>query len=83
MYSFKYKLIDFLLTQDRSPSMCKEIVITIKRDELASSLGSSRRTLFRLIKELKEEKLITLEKNTIRISIGQQAKLIEMFDEWE
>ncbi len=83
MYSFKYKLIDFLLTQNNSPSMCKEIVITIKRDELASSLGSSRRTLFRLIKELKEDNLISIEKNSIRISITQQAALIKVFDEWE
>ncbi len=83
MYSFKYKLIDFLLNQNKSNHSCKEIIITIKRDELASSLGSSRRTLFRLLKQLKEEELITLDKNTIRISIRQQAKLVKVFDEWE
>jgi CRP-like cAMP-binding protein len=83
MYSFKYKLIDFLLTQYNSSSLYKEIVITIKRDELASSLGSSRRTLFRLIKEFKEDNLISLEKDTIRISSSQQAKLVKIFEEWE
>ncbi len=83
MYSFRFKLIDFLLKQGATPSLNNDIVISIKRDDIVSALGSSRRTLFRLIKELKEENLITLEKDTIRISRKGQASLAKILDEWE
>ncbi|MFA6891388.1 MAG: Crp/Fnr family transcriptional regulator [Sphaerochaetaceae bacterium] len=80
-YSTKYKLIEYL----RSPRFRQEDgthIIRENRDLMAISLGCSRRTLFRLLKEFRERNVITLKESVICLSKIQEKQLLEEIEDW-
>jgi CRP-like cAMP-binding protein len=49
---------------------------------MAISLGCSRRTLFRLLKEFRERNVITLKESVICLSKIQEKQLLEEIEDW-
>ncbi|MFT4537477.1 MAG: CRP-like cAMP-binding protein [Saprospiraceae bacterium] len=46
----------------------KQAIINLRREDLANIIGTARESLGRLLKDFKEEKLIQIDKRTIKIS---------------
>jgi cAMP-binding proteins - catabolite gene activator and regulatory subunit of cAMP-dependent protein kinases len=80
MYSFRYKFIDFLLKSSVEKDGKQRM--SMKRDDIANTLGCSRRTLFRLLKSLADEGLIQSEGNALTMTGSQYEKLKTELEDW-
>lgn len=74
--SMNIKLIDYLLRLCDALKPSGDVIrIKIKREELAAFMGCSRRTVYRLLSQFKNEGLIGKEGNTLTITADQRKKL--------
>lgn len=80
MHSFRYKLINFILTHVSEEHGTYSLPIS--RTDLTKAIGCSRRTLFRLLKDLKDECLVSPDCHGIILSESQHDALQAEFDEW-
>ncbi|QXM05123.1 Crp/Fnr family transcriptional regulator [Crassaminicella indica] len=81
MHSAMDSLISFIIKFVEYDIQDKAVVlINKKRQHIADELGISLRTVHRIIKNLKENELITVEKGKIYVNKKQYEKLINMID---
>ena len=73
------RFLHFLHSEcNRQPGRTDPLLIRSTHTEIAGKLGCSGRTVSRLIRELEEEGLITLEKGKIQISKEQDKRILRM-----
>lgn len=81
LYPYKYKLLQFLLQQKISDST--DIIFNIDRQTLSEVIGCSRRTIFRQLKTLEQEKLIQIKNSTIVIKKEKINQIETILNSWE
>ncbi|MGD1817488.1 MAG: Crp/Fnr family transcriptional regulator [Pleomorphochaeta sp.] len=79
-YSKQMLLERYLCSQFEKESSSK-VIINIKRQEMADSIGTSLRSLERGIASLKNEQLITIEKRKITVNQLQYNRMVEKMNE--
>lgn len=79
IHSSMSRLTDYLLHQcDQTKDEIETVRLTLKREELAEIMGCSKRTVFRLLSQLKKQKILGTERTVITISPLQRKQLIKM-----
>jgi CRP/FNR family cyclic AMP-dependent transcriptional regulator len=83
MNSSMHSLASFIIRSvEKNIKEGKIGIINKKRQYIADELGMSLRTVYRAIKKLKEDNLITIIKGKIHVSKKQYEKLTEIIDEY-
>ncbi len=79
LYPFKYKLLKYFSIQgkDQNP-----IIINLSRNVLSEIIGCSKRTIFRLLKDLEMNEFISIKKSDIYISQKQVTNIKKYLYEW-
>jgi len=84
MNSAMHSLVGFIIQSvDDEIKQGKIGVIRKKRQHIADELGISLRTVYRVIKELKEDKLVNIIKGKIHVTRNQYEKLIEVVEDFK
>jgi CRP-like cAMP-binding protein len=80
LYPFKYKLLKYFAIQGIDNNT---IIINLSRNVLSEIIGCSKRTIFRLLKDLEINNFISIKKSDIYISQAQVNNINKYLDEWE
>jgi CRP-like cAMP-binding protein len=80
LYPFKYKILKYFAIQGTDNNT---IIINLSRNVLSEIIGCSKRTIFRLLKDLEMNDLISIKKSDIYISQKQVSNINKYLDEWE
>lgn len=79
-----YTIVTFIVQSTKKEIKDERIgLITKKRQQIADELGLSLRTVYRVIKKLKEDNLVTIRKGKIHVHKEQHIKLIKMLEEYK